>query len=193
MFVVHPDDSGLGRSGSTQAPAATSPTGPYGRPTAPGSCSACSSPAPASSTFTPHGRPVRTCDMWQTPKAARNSRTGGHTRWLVRRAGPPFTYPMIEGRRCELARVVPRPARALAPFLTEHARTGQTRIPADRRKTVNRHLFRAAAALAALALTAGLRPPHQPRRPRRLVSRRPRATTWRSATPSPTASRPARR
>jgi lysophospholipase L1-like esterase len=49
----------------------------------------------------------------------------------------------------------PDQPRALPPFLTEHARTGQTRIPADRRKTVIRHLFRAAAALAALALTAG--------------------------------------
>jgi hypothetical protein len=32
VFVVHPDGSGLGRSGSTQAPAATSPTGPVRSP-----------------------------------------------------------------------------------------------------------------------------------------------------------------
>ena len=51
---------GSGRSGSAQAPATTPPISPHGRPTAPASCSACSSPAPASNTSTPCGRQVRT-------------------------------------------------------------------------------------------------------------------------------------
>ena len=89
---------GYGRSGSTQVPATTPPSSPRGRPPAPRSCSAYSSPQ-ASNISTPSGRRVRTCGKWQTPKAATNSLTGDPTRWPARRARRTVQYAVIKGRR----------------------------------------------------------------------------------------------
>jgi hypothetical protein len=113
---------GSGRSGSTQAPAAISSTGPYGRPTAPGSCSACSSPAPAGSIL------HRMAGRFGPAAGGQHSRQRGirgpgaaPAGWFDG-LGAPFTYPVMKGRRCE-------PAPCSPPASPRHLRRSSPSTP----------------------------------------------------------------